>query len=561
MDCQPEEKDENLKYGIIWIFPAVCWILLNSCSTAGSGKNRDISNEDKEFFEIINEAQTESVDADTTGRKSKAREYVISASTLNQQSKFAEAILEYQQALRYDSSAAILSLIADNYIQLSKYDLAREYVLAALKINPDLESALELLGGLYIFERKYTEAQSIFEHLYKLSKTLENRIKLANVYEYGNNPGKAIAIYEEMLIEGEEPNILLRLSGLYKKNKMDDKYEQTIEKLFKYSSVKDRYAEILIEEYSAKKKYDKIRNLLDKVEKELSAEEIEDIFGIVGLYYNIDSSEQIKEFIPDLIKRLDNRFYLSSEINRMGGYLSGKIKDSLKSKEFFERYLKLTDTTADGPLEVGSFYIGMRWFTLSIELLEGYYSRFPNDNRFALYLSYAYDETGNTSKSIEILQIALQRDKMSFDLMTQLGIMYDKSGKKDSSNLIYDMALKLNPDDPLVNNNYAYSLSEQGKDLDKALAMVEVALKKEPDMPSYLDTYAWIYYQMGNYDKALDFINKAIEKGGKSAEIYDHLGDINMKLGDNQKAVEAWEKAIEIEPGNGKIIDKLKNIK
>ena len=259
-----------------------------------------------------------------------------------------------------------------------------------------------------------------------MNKTLENRIKPANVYEYGNNPGKAIAIYEEMLIEGEEPNILLRLSGLYKKNKMDDKYEQTIEKLFKYSSVKDRYAEILIEEYSAKKKYDKIRNLLDKVEKELSAEEIEDIFGIVGLYYNIDSSEQVKEFIPDLIKRLDNRFYLSSEINRMGGYLSGKIKDSLKSKEFFERYLKLTDTTADGPLEVGSFYIGMRWFTLSIELLEGYYSRFPNDNRFALYLSYAYDETGNTSKSIEILQIALQRDKMSFDLMTQLGIMYDK---------------------------------------------------------------------------------------------------------------------------------------
>jgi pentatricopeptide repeat protein len=552
---------KNLKYGLILILPAVCWIFLYSCSTTGSGKLRDISNEDKEFFDIINEAQTESADTDTTGRKSKAKEHVISASTLNQQAKYAEAILEYQQALRYDSSAAILSLIADNYLQLSKYDIAKEYILSALKINPDLESALELLGGLYIFERKYTEAQSVFEHIYKLDKSLGNRIKLANVYEYGNNPEKAIAIYEEMLSEGEEPNILLRLSGLYKKNKMDDKYEQTIEKLFKYSSVKDRYAEILIEEYSAKKKYDKIKNLLDKIEKELSVEEVEDIFGIVGLYYNLDSAEQVKDYIPDLIKRLDNRFYLSSDINRMGGYLSGKIRDSLKSKEFFERYLKLTDSLADGPLEVGSYYIGLHWYSMCIELLKGYYPRFPNDNRFALYLSYAYDETGNTGRSIEILQIALQRDSMSFDLMTQLGIMYDKAGNKDSSNLIYDLALKLNPDDPLVNNNFAYSLSEQGKNLDKALAMIEVALKKEPEMPSYLDTYAWIHYQLGNYDKALNFINKAIENGGKSAEIFDHLGDINMKLGDSQKAVEAWKKAFDIEPGNGKILDKLKNIK
>jgi tetratricopeptide (TPR) repeat protein len=397
--------------------------------------------------------------------------------------------------------------------------------------------------------------------MYKLNKSLENRIKLANVYEYGNNPGKAIALYEEMLTEGEEPTILLRLSGLYKKNKMDEKYEQTIEKLFKYSSVKDRYAEILIEEYTAKKKYDKITKLLDKIEKELSVEEVEDIFVIVGLYYNIDSSEQVKDYIPDLINRLDNRFYLSPEINRMGGYLSGKIMDSLKSKEFFDRFLKLTDTTSDGPLEVGSFYIGVRWYTMCTELLESYYLKYPNDNRFALYLSYAYDEMGKTVKSIEILQIALQRDNMSFDLMTQLGIMYDKAGKKDSSNMIYDMALQLNPDDPLVNNNFAYSLSEQGKDLDKALAMIEVALKKEPEMPSYLDTYAWIHYQMGNYEKAMNFITKAIEKGGKSAEIYDHLGDINMKLGDRQKAEEAWKKAIEIEPGNKIIIDKLKNIK
>lgn len=198
---------------------------------------------------------------------------------------------------------------------------------------------------------------------------------------------------------------------------------------------------------------------------------------------------------------------------------------------------------------------------MSIEVLEKYYQKFPADNRFALYLSFAYDETGNTPKAIEILAEGLQKDKMSFDLMVQLGIMYDKAGITDSSNKVYEMARNLNPKDPLVNNNYAYSLATQGKDLEKALEMIEAALTSEPSMPSYLDTYAWIQFRMGNTETALEYVKKAIDNGGSSAEIYDHLGDIYLKLDDKQKAMEAWEKALSIEPGNEKIIEKIESTK
>ncbi len=550
------------KTGVIWILPALCWLFIYSCSSPQSALRTPApGDEDREFFELIKEAGNEPSPADTAWAKAAAKEYVISASTLNQQGKYAEAILEYQQALKYDSSAAILSLIASNYYQMRKYNLAREYVLKALSIQPGLISGLELLGSLDIYDMNYTEAQKVMEYLCKLDGSIENKIKLANTYEFGNNSEKAVEIYESLLIEGEEPNLLMRLAGLYKKLKLEDKYESALEKLYKYAEVKDRYAELIIEEYSSKKKYDKIGSFLDKIEKELSPGEIEDILNIAGIYYNLDSSAEVYDYIPAYLARLDNRFYLNPEINRAAGYLAVRIKDTLKANAFFGRYLNLTDSTSDSPLEIGSYYITSRWLPQSIELLEKYYQKFPEDNRFALYLSFACDESGNTRKAIDILTEALQRDKMSFDLMVQLGIMYDKAGMADSSNKIYEIALKLNPKDPLVNNNFAYSLSVQGIQLEKALAMIETALAKEPAMPSYLDTYAWIQYRMGNYKAALEYVLKALEKGGSSAEIYDHLGDIYLKLDENEKALEAWQKALTIEPGNENIKEKIENFK
>ena len=53
---------------------------------------------------------------DSTERVRKAREYFINGTTLQiQGNRHAEAILEFQQALRYDSSAVTLAAIARSY--------------------------------------------------------------------------------------------------------------------------------------------------------------------------------------------------------------------------------------------------------------------------------------------------------------------------------------------------------------------------------------------------------------------------------------------------------------
>jgi tetratricopeptide (TPR) repeat protein len=87
--------------------------------------------------------------------------------------------------------------------------------------------------------------------------------------------------------------------------------------------------------------------------------------------------------------------------------------------------------------------------------------------------------------------------------------------------------------------------------------MINIALTAEPNNPSFLDTYGWIQFKLGNTDKAIEYINKAIKIGDVSAEVFEHLGDIYNTLGDKIEAEKNWRKGLEIEPDNSNLKKRL----
>jgi len=85
------------------------------------------------------------------------------------------------------------------------------------------------------------------------------------------------------------------------------------------------------------------------------------------------------------------------------------------------------------------------------------------------------------------------------------------------------------------------------KDLDKAEQMIGRCLKMDPNNPTYIDTYAWVFFQKGNYSLAKFYIENAISNGGGDhADLWDHYGDILFKLGNTEQAVEKWKEALKI---------------
>jgi tetratricopeptide (TPR) repeat protein len=106
------------------------------------------------------------------------------------------------------------------------------------------------------------------------------------------------------------------------------------------------------------------------------------------------------------------------------------------------------------------------------------------------------------------------------------------------------------PDDIHALNDLGYLWADQNKRLQRALVMIETALKAEPENKAYLDSHGWILYRVGRYEEALQSQLKAAEEKPDTKEpvdgvVLDHLAEIYAKLGQPTKAIETWQRAVQ----------------
>ncbi|MCF8412587.1 MAG: tetratricopeptide repeat protein [Melioribacteraceae bacterium] len=172
----------------------------------------------------------------------------------------------------------------------------------------------------------------------------------------------------------------------------------------------------------------------------------------------------------------------------------------------------------------------------------------PNDITALTALGFALNQMNKNDDALIYLHRALELDSQNTQVLGMLGLIYNSRKKWELSDNYYEKALEIDSTNIVLLNNFAYSLSERGIKLERALSMVSVAVEKEPDNSAYLDTIGWIYYQMGDYELAKEYIEKAIDIDGDSATQIDHLGDVYFKLGDKNKAIDFWERALELDP-------------
>lgn len=110
----------------------------------------------------------------------------------------------------------------------------------------------------------------------------------------------------------------------------------------------------------------------------------------------------------------------------------------------------------------------------------------------------------------------------------------------------YERSLRYHGDNALVLNNYAYFLSIDGVQLDRALAMAQRAVELTGNNPTYLDTQAWVLFRSGRTAKAKKIMQQAIALDGHaSTELLVHYGDILHALHENFLAESYWRKALE----------------
>jgi tetratricopeptide (TPR) repeat protein len=177
----------------------------------------------------------------------------------------------------------------------------------------------------------------------------------------------------------------------------------------------------------------------------------------------------------------------------------------------------------------------------------------PDMLEFYFYLAIAYNQAERQDDALATCKKALERvtDKskkeMVSDFYAVMGDIYHSKDQNVQAYAAYDSALVYNPSNIGALNNYAYYLSVERRDLDKAEEMSYKTVKAEPNNATYLDTYAWILFEKGNYAEARLYIDNAIKSDGeKSDVIIEHSGDIYYMTGDVDGAVKFWKQALKM---------------
>ncbi len=490
-----------------------------------------------------------------------AMSHFVDAMMLQQQGKWAESLIDLQLALEKDESAGIYYSIAKAYITLDRLEHALKALDKALEQNPRFLPTLELLVEVHIKNGNNNKAIEIYKEIIKIDNTFRRKLNYANIMEY-YRPKESISIYEELLlVEPKNEKILLKLIQLYKTTKQPEEYMKSLEKLVEIKETSSKYTLELLDSYLDKNNFKQAIKLLDKVDKNIATSELDKFYGTVGYKMLYDTTFKDKELIISYLNKIDSRFYFNWQIQLQSAYLYSKIEDEEKTYTLFKKVLKISDTIPDIPISIAIFYMQKMNDSLALEFVSDAESKFFDDYRYPFFKGLANHSMNNCEDAIPNYKRSMDLEPDFLDNYIQLGICYDQIKMADSSDFFYQIALTIDSLNPLVNNNYAYSLSTRGKSLNLAKHMSEIALSMEPNTPAYLDTYAWINYLMGNYKKALEYIERAIKLGSVSAEVYEHYGDILRKLNRQEEALSAYKSALEKEPDRQSVIERINNLK
>ncbi len=274
---------------------------------------------------------------------------------------------------------------------------------------------------------------------------------------------------------------------------------------------------------------------------------------------------------------------LLSAVARITTNSSGPSGDSL-ALFGLARHLDPEDITLD--FAVSRTLLSLGSFELALLPIEGIVPGDPYYQAAVGLRSDIYYETGDSDKSLMILQEALELHPTSIDLLYLLGelrtnrsemqeavdtisrgIELSKGTNRENwdsyflrGQLYYYMgiwekaeadwwkSLEITPDNALVQNNLGYTLADRNIKLDEAEKLITAALEAEPDNGYYVDSMGWVLYRQGKLEEALEYLQRSDRIIPNQAEVIDHIAEVYWVLGEEELAKREWERALKTEP-------------
>jgi tetratricopeptide (TPR) repeat protein len=517
---------------------------------------------------------------------------------------FDRAYFYFQKAREISpDQPAINFKIAEILLRANQVDKALEFGMKAVEMDPDNKYYNLVMAEVYSKQGDTKKAAAILENLMANSEENQNYIlDLASLYLAGNEFDKALAALssaEEFY--GMAPQITLQKQRIYlRKNDLKSAITEG-EKLIDSQPGNSQYVINLVEILFNNGKTDEAILLVNKSLKAYPNQP--DLqMAAYALYKDKGDVELAEELIttafanPDLEAQVKAQAFsgiLQEPKSTRRNSLIATLAESMLANHPNDADVltvigdkKLFEGDQEGALEsyrqaiainpsnpqvlqgviTTMFELGKNFAEIE-QITETAVGEFPDKPEFWFFDGTAKLALKKGPEAETSLNKALEINKgknPQLDLLVngQLGDAYHLTGNTEKAFEAYEAVLKVKPDDEHVLNNYAYYLSLAKKDLEKAKKMSEQLVKKFPKNATYLDTHAWVLFQLKDYEGAKTYMEMAMKyEESPSGVMLEHYGDILYHLGNSNEAIAYWKKAEGGEETSEFLLKKIKDKK
>jgi len=445
------------------------------------------------------------------------------ASLYQQQNELDKAVtLLEQMVVRFPAKQDPLFNLLDLYGRQEKYD---EVISTLNRLEKRMGKNEQLSMEKFRIYLQMKDDKKAFQEIESLVQEypmdMRYQVILGDVYLQNGKKQEAYDVYQKVLAaEPDNPMAIFSMASYYKQTGQEELYQQQLDTL------------LLNKKVTPDTKVGVMRQMI--VENEQADK---DSTQIIALFDRIMKQEQDDPQIPMLYAQ----------------YLLSKKMES-ESVPVLEQVVDLDPTNKAARMMLIGAAVKKEDYKQIIKVCEPGIEATPDALEFYYYLAVAYNQAEKPDSVISICKRALEhttadsKKEIVSEFYSILGDMYHTQKQMKEAYAAYDSALVYNPSNIGALNNYAYYLSVERRDLDKAEEMSYKTVKAEPNNATYLDTYAWILFEKGNYAEARIYIDNAMksEGGDESDVIVEHCGDIYYMTGDVDGALTYWKKALEM---------------
>lgn len=168
-------------------------------------------------------------------------------------------------------------------------------------------------------------------------------------------------------------------------------------------------------------------------------------------------------------------------------------------------------------------------------------------NRMIAMKLYVALRRADTREPYEPLREWVEENPDDFRIRVVLANAYQAEGRLKKAIVQYEAALKLDPENPVILNNLAWSYF-----LDKdsrAIQLAEKAHKILPDRGDVADTYGWLLVDKGEVRRGVEILQKAVEQAPDVTMIRYHLAVALARSGAREAARRELDKVLQSDSG------------